>query len=803
MPHSDSDKHWSELESHPSWHEDPASVLRQHLSARIHRGESASAAEYITRYTSLSRAQSLALVLQEITARDRCGVALDLAELQRRYPEFAIEIQAQWDRRSESQRLDQTLAGTLADWEAHLDPPTRLDELGRLPGYRLLRQIGEGAMGIVVEAEDLALQRRVAIKLMQPRLAKNPQNRKRFLREALAAARLQHERIVPIYLAGEYHELLYIVMPLLRGAPLSRVLNGNPLPIDDSIRWVVQIAEGLSAAHREGLVHRDIKPDNLWQTESGGLKILDFGLCRLATDDSLATHHGTILGTPAYMSPEQALGREVDHRADLYSLGVVLYQLLTGRRPFSGANTVEMLAQVTSQPPLEIRELRPEIPSALAQLSMQLLAKDPVNRVGSADELIDRLLELSPGCLDSGGRSGVGMRSTDAFQPVMTEPVSSVKRPGGRAGSTRVLSNVLNDSAVIQTRPTAAIPAQSDRWLSGMGVSRIAFFALAAVVAGGTGWWTWTSQIDLPQSQPGSMRTGDRANSSALSGPERLMSKPTPSSASELEPPSVAAADSSATAAASGAPSTGADRLHGDQPGQTQANSPPQPAGSSVLGPGDLDAQFAGRGLRFDGKDSTVLVNGLPQPFPLPVTIEAWVTPSEARGRGQHLCLLGDPGGGIGIGNGGSFGAGFFDGAIWHELYGGIMRLGKRTHVAVMLKPGRLVLYLDGRPVTTREVAIQQLTKLRPPLVIGQGTPSAPKGGGFAGVIEGLRISSSERYIEPFSPTADWEPDEATELLLRFDEQSGTVVHDVSAHGRHGTAHGTIWVSPEDRVLPQ
>ena len=256
--------------------------------------------------------------------------------------------------------------------------------------------LGHGGMGVVFQGEDPKLGRRVAIKAMLPHLAESKSAQQRFLREARAAAALEHDHIVPIFHVGEERGAPFIVMPFLQGEPLDqRLERDGKLPVAEVLRIGRQTAQGLAAAHKKGLIHRDIKPANIWLEDhdsplsprgrgAGGegfrVKILDFGLARPAMDNAQLTQQGAIIGTPAYMAPEQATGGAVDARCDLFSLGCVLYRMVTGQTPFKGTDTISTLMSVASDKPPAPREIDPDIPAGLSDLIMQLLAKHPEAR---------------------------------------------------------------------------------------------------------------------------------------------------------------------------------------------------------------------------------------------------------------------------------------------------------------------------------------------------------------------------------------------------------------------------------------
>ena len=281
-----------------------------------------------------------------------------------------------------------------------LSPAQKPDELGRLGGYRVLRLLGQGGMGIVLEAEDIRLKRRLALKVMKPEIAVKEQHRQRFLREAQAAAHVEHDHIVPIYQIGEENGVPFIAMPFLKGEPLDARLRKSRLEVPEIITIARQTAEGLAAAHKHGLVHRDIKPANIWleATDSGGfrVKILDFGLACNSGDDTNLTRSGTIVGTPAYMAPEQARGYEVDQRADQFSLGCILYEMSTGKRPFSGDDPMAILTSLALDVPREPIRLNASLPPSLSQITMKLLEKEPGRRFRNCREVAVELKKLMP-----------------------------------------------------------------------------------------------------------------------------------------------------------------------------------------------------------------------------------------------------------------------------------------------------------------------------------------------------------------------------------------------------------------------
>jgi serine/threonine protein kinase len=327
-----------------------------------------------------------------------------------------------------------------------LAPPQSDDELGRLGKYRILEILGHGGMGVVFKGEDPRLKRAVAVKAMLPRMAASASASKRFLREAQAMAAIKHDHIVSIYEVDEDRGVPFLAMEFLHGESLDERIKRESAPrLSEVVRIGREIAEALAAAHAIGLIHRDIKPANIWleardqgsavsgaredeigketdseKASSSGssavvrrsasvpprVKILDFGLVRAAAQEAGLTRKGELLGSPSYMAPEQAKGNAVDARTDLFSLGVVLYRLLSGELPFKGNDSVSTLVNVVSHDPDAPMCLNSAVPKELSELVMQLLTKDPGQRPSSAVEVWQRLQALEK-------RPGPGMDSSE------------------------------------------------------------------------------------------------------------------------------------------------------------------------------------------------------------------------------------------------------------------------------------------------------------------------------------------------------------------------------------------------------
>jgi serine/threonine protein kinase len=256
------------------------------------------------------------------------------------------------------------------------------------PGYKLLRPLGKGGMGEVFLAEDEALGRMVAIKTLTP----SPEGRARFMREARSLATLDHQRVVKIYSFGQTGECPFFVMEYVDGETISqRLAREGRLPLAEVVRVTRQIVEALRAAHRRGIVHRDIKPSNILVDAEGQIRVADFGLARPAENAVSLTSAGSFAGSPHYVSPEQARGEDVDFRGDLYSLGIVIYEMLTGHKPFEGASVAVVVSRQLNDPVPSVRALRSETPEWLDSLIQRLTRKDPAERPDSHDEVLQAL----------------------------------------------------------------------------------------------------------------------------------------------------------------------------------------------------------------------------------------------------------------------------------------------------------------------------------------------------------------------------------------------------------------------------
>ena len=359
-------------------------------------------------------------------------------------------------------------------------------ELGH---YRIVRLLGSGGMGDVYLARDLTLERDVAIKLLPADGRDHDDTRGHLLREAQAAAALDHPNICHVHEVGQTDDgRAFIVMQYVEGETLSAVLRRGPMPVRDALALGAQVAEALAVAHRRGIVHRDLKPHNVIVTPSGRPKLLDFGLAKLAhsatvtpdaTVQSAQTLVGVVKGTPAYMSPEQVQQRPIDGRSDLFALGALLFECLTGRRAFDGSSTSDVFGQILRVHPPPVSSLRSGLQERHDELCRRLLAKDPADRFQSADEVIGAVRLL---ITDS---------SRDGVMPADMRTPSSGTSPALSAALT-----VVSGPDASGTRPGTRPGTRARRWL----LPAVLVPALAAAAA--AGWWAWHASRALTPAPP-------------------------------------------------------------------------------------------------------------------------------------------------------------------------------------------------------------------------------------------------------------------------------------------------------------
>jgi len=403
--------------------------------------------------------------------------------------------------------------------------PPKLEKIGR---YQVLERVGKGGMGVLYRGFDPVLDREVAIKLMHADFSEDTeQMRPRFYREARAAAKLNHRNIVTIFEFAEESNVPYIVMEFLKGTPLGARLNSQPpLTLDDKLNVVAQLCDGLSYAHEQGVVHRDVKPDNVFLLEDGSVKLLDFGIAKLTT--STLTRQGDVLGSASYMSPEQVGGSEsVDGRADIFSTGVVLYELLSGRKPFEGDSPTVVIVKILKDEPTPIESVTTGLPVEVVNVVMKALQKDPADRFQTADELGRELQNIRKGLHPSVSKPNMDetrFASTQVMK-ALHEDFQKSRASGAKGSDTR-------------TNLTGAVipePSSSRGW-----VIPAAIGAVVLVAAIG-GFAMYSRGTPTPASGPASTvpAASAPAPANAATPPP---TNPTPAANAAASPPPVAAA---------------------------------------------------------------------------------------------------------------------------------------------------------------------------------------------------------------------------------------------------------------------
>jgi serine/threonine protein kinase len=360
---------------------------------------------------------------------------------------------------------------------------TQPTKIGR---YEVVERVGRGGMGAVYLGRDTVLEREVAIKVMSADFAADETSRPRFYREARAAAKLQHRNIVTIFEFGEEDDTPFIVMEFLRGQDLSKRMRAEPLlTLEQKIDIIAELCTGLHFAHEQGVIHRDVKPANIWLVPDGSVKLLDFGIAKFSS--STMTRQGSVLGSISYMSPEQINGLEVDGRADVFSAGVVLFELLTGKKPFAGESPTAVLARIMDDEPVRVQDLPADLPKPLVAAVLKALQKDREKRYRHAADFGADLRLVRNAVVASTGSISTDL---DQLETMVNDP--------SRSGTIDSVSHHLAGSISVQRTATLDEPpaaATTGRRRFGWLVPVVA----VAVIAGAVGGWLLLRPPPPPQ----------------------------------------------------------------------------------------------------------------------------------------------------------------------------------------------------------------------------------------------------------------------------------------------------------------
>jgi tRNA A-37 threonylcarbamoyl transferase component Bud32 len=451
-----------------------------------------------------------------------------------------------------------------------------MDRTGQIIGdkYRLVRLLGTGGMGAVYEAQHQLIGRRCAVKFLHPELARQHDLVTRFVREAQAASAIGHRGIIDIYDVGTTPDgMPYLVMEFLDGESVGRrLMQTGVLPVGTAVEIVAQVLSALHLAHQRGIVHRDLKPDNLYLVQSPGspmvVKILDFGISKMTggADDQRVTRTGAVLGTPVYMAPEQAAGQpDIDHRLDVYAMGVILFELLTGRVPFTGTNYNQILFTILSAPFPSARSVNPEIPAGLEQVVFKATVRNRERRFPDAGAMLQALLPF----LDAAARARLGIGQDDAARTTERLPPAA---PVSAAADTALVG---------LTQPTAAVAAPSRRTPAALAAAAATVAALTVALLlwapwSGSNGSTGSSASVRPEqvvdgSSPAVVGAGTRVGAASL-----------PSAAAA--PPRAAASPAAADAGGDdGLATVGSPAAAPDAAGLPPAAVPPLPADAVTI----------------------------------------------------------------------------------------------------------------------------------------------------------------------------------------------------------------------------
>jgi len=668
-----------------------------------------------------------------------------------------------------------------------LSPAKSDDELGRLGGYRILSCIGQGGMGLVLLAEDLQLQRKVALKVIKPEVASQADAKDRFLREARTAASIEHDNIVTIFQVGEENGVVYLAMQLLEGEALQeRVAREKTMSLRDTVRIAGQIASGLKAAHDQGLTHRDIKPDNIW-LEAGNdrVKILDFGLARGADEANQITQSGVIVGTPQYLAPEQAEGREIDSRADLFSLGVVLYRMLTGKSPFARNTLIATLGAIGNHTPPPPHELRSDIPPALSSLVMGLLEKKPEERIDSAETFLARLKDFIASAKSGNSQPVIKVATDDS--KVANRAKSKKKKQTASASAATIPKATLppRRGGRAASKPNRAKTASAGggginkKWLMLGGGGLAGILLLATIISFSfkttEGEWkleVYDSDVKVVVTQDGEV-VKDLQISAGVEEQIDL-------SVGQYDVKILNAGNE--VTLEEGVVSVSRN-------GQVTAKlMPVKVAGESS------PTQQARYALRFMEPEDRVDL-GTDLELVNKYTIEGWLYPMSGRGgslvrlagkgESQQLSwLTAEPVLGAFRGN---WENETFDGLVIRDI-----EIGQRTHFALSWNGNTYEYWINGKKGKEAGYSHDKGDFLKS-TISSIGAVEDTKGC-IDGLIETLRYSQGVRYKFNFTPPNRFEADENTIALYHMDEGRGGKLTDSSGNGHHGNIYGAEWI---------
>ena len=702
-----------------------------------------------------------------------------------------------------------------------------------LAGYRLLQKLGEGGMGAVYMAEDVALRRHVALKVMRQEIASCDSSKQRFLREARAAACLQHDNVVGIHQVGEDNGIAFLAMPLLKGESLGkRLQRDTSMPVPVILNLGRDIADGLSAAHELGLVHRDIKPDNIWieplpKARGERAKILDFGLVRPATEDeSLVTQQGAVLGTPAYMSPEQACGMNVDHRSDLFSLGGVLYKMATGRRPFNGRNAIEVLSNLATETPPTPVSLVPGMLPELSDLIMKLLEKEPANRPATAQEVAETFRTMQPEnmvvVIAKPENSAAPWAISDADSDMHSMPTDNVTLPDSRkiqrSGPTPKSTTKSKSRQPLESLPLLEVPPA--RRGSGM----LWKLALCALVGGGIIGGLWAMR-GKPQPDTSPVVIAELPKSPIDESPKIVIKDKEIPPAKEKEP--ISTKDKHPEIKNPAIVDPGPELLVRPREVEVRVVEVALPYPREVrptmvvielpkkidppidvVGPPKkkdipddkvvVKPKVTGYALQF-GEGSSVLVPTLKLDRAGSYTIEAYVTPGARNLAGMNAIVWVPGQTALAIPfSFWSFTA-FPEGVAAGVAVKAPVKEQKRTHVAAVRNDKQIMLFIDGKLIVSRDCPKDKLIAPKDVLMIGASP--GPKISSFDGLIDEVRISRMARYAKDFDPLPRFNTDRDTMALYHFDEGQGDTLKDATANDHHGTITGARWVHTDGSAI--